>query len=468
MSKRPTTGDLGTTTHEGLEEAAPEGVEEAEALAAAPLAAPPGMVGRLRGLAGGAIAQTFAGTAAIAGLNIVTGVILARALGPTARGELAAAILWPTLMRFVAMLGSIEAINYRAARPNTDLKRLTGTILGLAGLQSAAMLVVGAGLLPLVLSGYGSSTLVACFIYLITVCTGMFGLYLVSILSGTHRFGPFNVLRVLVIGVQTLALGALAVTGELTVLTAAFCYLAGVVPTTLAALAIVRKQTGRFKRPSKELMGSLASFGFKAQLGSTRNPLNEQLDQFFVSIFLSATQLGLYTVAYAFSALIGLVSGTVATVALPTSAASDDSERSAGLARRYIGWTFISSLIVALPLVALASPIIEIAFGEKFGGAASVAQILLAASVMTALTRVSASVLSGLGRPGDSGVAGILSLGGTAVAIAILLPPLGIDGAAIGTLLGFTASSLWCLIRLGKALDVVPLTLLLPPRRSTT
>lgn len=419
---------------------------------------------RARSFARRPVAQTFAATLAINGFNILTGIILARALGPTGRGELAAAILWPTLMRFVVMVGALEAIAYRAARPGTRIGQLIGTAGGLAAVQDVILTALGLALLPVIFSGYSDTALTAAFLFLGTACIGTFGMYSLAILNGARKYTVFNVFRVAVIGLGAVAMIGLAAIDELTVTSAVLCYLAGVAPTTLLGIATLRRMFGRFERPDRQLRRSLLSYGWRTQLASQRNPLNEQLDQYAISVVLSASALGLYHVAFTLTSLIGFLSASISVVALPRTAATEDQQLQADSARRLIALSFATSVAIAIPVFVFADPLVDVLFGEAFAEAAAITRILLGAAIVIALTRVGASVLNGLGRPGEAGVSGLISLGGTAVAIAALIGPLGADGAALGALIGYGISAGWCLWRVGLALRMNPLTLLVPRR----
>ena len=49
------------------------------------------------------LAGTYAATLLVQGSTLVVGVVLARALGPEARGTLAAALIWPTMIAGLAL-----------------------------------------------------------------------------------------------------------------------------------------------------------------------------------------------------------------------------------------------------------------------------------------------------------------------------------------------------------------------------
>jgi O-antigen/teichoic acid export membrane protein len=84
-----------------------------------------------------AVWQTFLTNLAIQGCNVITGVLTARILQPEGRGELAAIILWPSILAGLGILGTNWALTREvAAHPEkeADLAR-TAVVLGL--LQAA-------------------------------------------------------------------------------------------------------------------------------------------------------------------------------------------------------------------------------------------------------------------------------------------------------------------------------------------
>ena len=63
-----------------------------------------------------ATAQTFLANVFILGINAGTGIITARLLGPSGRGELAAMIMWPQFLAYCLTLGVPSALLYNLKR----------------------------------------------------------------------------------------------------------------------------------------------------------------------------------------------------------------------------------------------------------------------------------------------------------------------------------------------------------------
>src|SRR5438132_11464918 len=77
------------------------------------------------------VSATVAATVLIGVLSIITGVLQARLLGPSGRGQLAAIQAWPGVFAAVAMLGVQDAIVFFGARDPEHAGRyaVSGTVV---------------------------------------------------------------------------------------------------------------------------------------------------------------------------------------------------------------------------------------------------------------------------------------------------------------------------------------------------
>ncbi len=91
----------------------------------------------------GAVLQSVAVKLLIIGVNIVTGIITARALRPEGRGELAAMILWPVFLASVLSLGVPSALTFQLRRNPEKQSQLMGAALLLAILAGALAALLG-------------------------------------------------------------------------------------------------------------------------------------------------------------------------------------------------------------------------------------------------------------------------------------------------------------------------------------
>jgi len=411
------------------------------------------------------LSSSFAASATIQALSVVTGVLLARALGPAGRGELAAAMLWPGLFALLGCLGVGEAITYHAARATSDPGALVGSALALAAVQ-ATVLVAGASVaVGRVLAGHDADARAAAHAYLAYVPLVLLATYLMSVLGGLRRYAAFQSLRVLVIALSALGMVALAATGALTVRTAVLVYLGANLATALAALALLQLWGLRLKVDG-DLVRALLSFGVRSHGGNVASMLNERLDQLVMSVFLSPASLGLYVVAVTMTSVTGMVGASVATVALPSVASAGSVGQRVGQARRLVAVTLLASTAVTAPLIVALPLLVHLFFGGAYASAVGPGRVLLVAAVAFSVGRVLGAVLRALGRPLDAGLAELLALVATMLGLGVLLPTLGLMGAAVTSLGAYLTSCCWMAGRAARALGVSPAMLLVPDREA--
>jgi O-antigen/teichoic acid export membrane protein len=410
-----------------------------------------------------AVSLSFGASVAIQALNALTGVLLARALGPHGRGELTAVMLWPNLLAVVGGLGVVEAITYHAARAAAPPQHLLGSGLALGLVQSATLAGAGALVVPRVLGDHGPGAVSAGYLYLAYIPLHFLALYLMAIIGGLRWYGTFQALRMLVIVLSAGALAAAAAAGMLTVRTAVAAYLVANLVTALAAVVALRVWRTR-PRVDHGLVRRLLAFGARSHGGTVSSTLNERLDQLLISVFLAPASLGLYVVAVTLTSLTSLVGSSTALVALPSVAGTPAGPQQLRKARHLIAVTLLGSLAVTGPVLLFLPALVDVFFGAAYRGAVNPGRVLLVAAVAFSVSRALGAVLRAVGRPLDAGLAEAVALGATVLGLAVLLPLLGLMGAALSSLGAYLLGAGWMAARLARALDVSPRALLLPDR----
>jgi O-antigen/teichoic acid export membrane protein len=414
--------------------------------------------------AGRPLAGSFATTAVIQVIQAVTAVLLARVLGPEGRGELAAALLWPTLIMTLGNFGIAPSATYHAAR-TSNLGLVVGSLLAIVVADSLLLIAIGAVVVPVALSGHESGVVETGLLYLLTfVPLSLLALAMMSILNGLHRFRWFQGLRLLMIATILAGVLLLETTAGLTIENAALAYAGAYLVAAAVAAAVVLRGTREPLRANRETVSKLLSFGLKSQLSTTMWALNERADQLVISIFLAATSLGLYVVAVTLTSLTTLVGFSFALVALPLLAKMGAAEERRATARAIVGATIVIGVLVTLPILAAEPLIVGLLFGEDFDGSIGVGRVLLVAAVVFGLNRVLEAILQAEGRPLDSSIGEGIGLAVTAGGLAALLPLLGIMGAGVTSLLAYLTSAAFLSRRAARALGVSVPYLLVPDR----
>lgn len=395
-------------------------------------------------------------------LNLLTGVLLARTLGPSGRGELTAVLLWPSLLAVLGGLGVSDALTFYAAR-RWNVDELVGGALVLAAAQSVVLFAIGLLIEPLVLHHYHHGAVVSATIMLAGyVPTSLLALNLFGIINGRQRLVSYQLLRGLVMLITAVGLTALAVAHALTVRNVVFCYVGANVTTMLAAAIEIWRRDRARPLISRVTTRALALFGVKSQTGNVSVALNAQLDQLLVSVFLSPQALGLYTIAATVAWVVSMIGYSVSIVALPVVAGDfDDPMAQRERARSMLTLTVTISTLVAVPLIAFAPTFLDLVFGHAFHHAATAARILIASSIVFSVNRALEAVLRAAGRPLAAGVAEAMGLVVTAASLAVLIQFHGLPGIASASMLAALTSFAILLSRANDALglslfDLIP------------
>jgi O-antigen/teichoic acid export membrane protein len=409
----------------------------------------------------GSLAGSFATSGAIQLLNVITGVLLARALGPTGRGELAAILLWPGLLVVVGSLGIGDSIAYHTARRTASVRTIVGTTAVLWAIQSTVVVALGAALVPLVLGRFGVHVTHLALLYLVYCPFFLAIVYVMSLLQGLRRFRAFQALRLSQIVLTAIGLGVCAALARLSVGTAVVVYLGAFVVVAAAAGLLLRHVCAQRPTFDRGLAGTLLRFAVRSHTGNVSSLFNERLDQLVISVFLAPFQLGLYVVAVTLTSLTSLIGHSVSMIALPVVAAKEPGLARAAVVRRYIRVTILGATALTLPMIVLTPAVIAVFFGDGFAPAATVTRVLLVAAVVLTTTRLVQSMLKAAGRPLDASISEFVALAVTFVSLAVLLPWLGILGAGIASLFAYSVSAAWTANRAASALGLSSVRLLL-------
>jgi O-antigen/teichoic acid export membrane protein len=130
-------------------------------------------------------------------LGVFTGVASARLLGPQGRGELAALILWPSVLVMLASLGMNQAIVFYTGKQRYPMAHVWAacTLIGLA--QSVCVVLVGLRVLPWALHAYAPGVRHLALVFLFATPFLMMGGYPGNLLQGSLDLASFNLIRII-------------------------------------------------------------------------------------------------------------------------------------------------------------------------------------------------------------------------------------------------------------------------------
>lgn len=193
-----------------------------------------------------------------------------------------------------------------------------------------------------------------------------------------------------------------------------------------------------------DLLRPALAMGIRGQAGNVLQFLNLRLDLLMIPALLELSAAGTYLVAVRVSEVIAQVGNAAASLIFP--AVAGQAVRETALTENTIRVSLGVVVVAAVLLAVLSEPLLALAFGPEYAPAADSVRILAVAMVPLTLTRILAGDLKGRGRAGLVSVAMLCALIVTAGLNLLLIPPLGIAGAAIASLVAYLVSATVLLI----------------------
>ena len=380
------------------------------------------------------IFRTLVTNFALAALGLLNSVFLSRWLGPTGRGEVAAAMLWPTLLVYLSSLGLISATLYFAALPGSKPTPIfvNATVLSFA--QSVAAFIVGFAALPLLLHSQTASVVSVSRLYLLVIPLSLVTQYGVSILQGRLRISAFNWLRTVLPAGYLIGTIILMITGRLGLLNIIVLHLCLNVVIVLATLVVLARSGIRLAFGFDSLLArQMLKYGAKVHVGNVSGLANMSLDQVLMAALLPSNYLGLYVVAVSAASVSQVFSQAVQMVSTPSIAQRESPIERAAVLQAVFHRYWLLSFLVTLTIGVLLPVAIPAVFGANFREAVWPAEMLLLGAFFIGAKDVLSGGAQALGNPWLGSKAHLFALVLTVVLLFLLLPAMGIMGAAIAT-----------------------------------
>ncbi len=404
-------------------------VSELPSPSSAEAALPAGVVRRLlaRGLVrAGIVTYLFSGLTLVA--NLVTGVVSARALGPSGRGVTVALATVSQLAGFLFAAGVAQSLSYFIARRPQDGPRLLTTWILMLLPLAALAIAISELLLPTIFATDGEQAIAIgrWFMFTIVLVIGLELNY--GLLLGDHDFFVYNALRLL----QPVLLAVtFLVLWSLDTLTVESALIAATVATGLVLAAGMARAVSRIGvgRPALHLGRASLWYGIRGQGATVAANVTSRLDVAMLPAFVASASVGLYSVATNISLIVYQLSNTFAGVVLPS--AARDPQR--GFIK-VVGSLWASLLLaglLALVLALFARPLLGFVYGDDFRDAAEPLLLILPGAVLFAGSSILGAGIYAAGRPFTATFAQLLGMVVTVVGLFAFLRTGGITAAAL-------------------------------------
>lgn len=376
--------------------------------------------------------KTMAFSMAILFINMATGMVTARLLGPEGRGLQTAMILWPQFLAFASTFGIHTALLYHMKK-NPELESdLYYASLWLSLCAGAVCVATGLFLIPAWLEA--DAVPVAQWLMAGTPFMLIFFMHN-ALFRGREEFHLFNRMRYLVPLLTLAALLLLAMADRLTPTSSAIVYIAPYVPVTM--LAMVRA-IRVYRRPVFSGMLStckkVLAYGFGAYGIDLLGNLILYIDQIILINLLAPGPLGLYVVAVSLSRVTAIFSSSIIMVLYPK-ASSLPPKDAALLTLRIFKLSLIAALAFVSVFMVAAPLMIHLLYGERFAESTDVFRLLVLEVVLSGAALVLAQAFMAVGKPFVVTVSQAIGVLLVIPLMYFLVPEYGVIGAGWALLL---------------------------------
>jgi O-antigen/teichoic acid export membrane protein len=398
-------------------------------------------------------AVTVGSRVVLAVLIFGTDIVLARLLGPSAKGRFAIVLLYSQLVALVLGWGMDQALavasgrSLRSARAGFANAVLWTAVVGGFGL------VVSAWAYGLGKPGPPDGPLVSLlphlsarqFLYSAIAVPGelFFAIALFALL-GRRLIASYAAARILRrLTLLVLLVGAAAV-ARLSLEVALAMNLVALALTALLIVAIARRHGFLSVRPSRALLVEQMAFGTRAVPGALAERLQFRADSFLVNLLLGVKWTGIYSVTSGLAETLWYIPNALGIVMF--SRAVDPATDSGRVAAALTRATVLVAAVSAIPAAVLGPSLVRLVYGSTFADAGVALRYILPGIVAYSIVAVLTRYLSGQGHPGTTTLIMALGLGLNLLANLFLIPRLGINGAGLSSSISYTATAVLALM----------------------
>ncbi len=399
----------------------------------------------------------FRAAAGTAGVNIaimlagsIGGLLLARALGPTQRGDLVTILQWPATIGALASFGITQSTVYWVSRSRSRSVPLMSTAVAASLVTGLMIAALGPWIAGLIARNAEVRTDLAIVLALtpIYITGGVWAAALQA--TSISRWNVTRSLQPIIYLASVLVLWGL---GRLTLITVVASFAISLIAQTVYAAIAARRTVGPHSRPEAPLLAPLYSYGAKVWLGAVPQMVTINIDQLILSVMptVVAAELGNYTVAVSLSWLALPAATAFGSVAFPRIARMAGTNTSLRVERDSLIGAGVTAGIAVGVICILAPAVVPALFGNGYHDAIFALWLLAPGTVFLALNRVLGDVLQGHGKPLTRSAGEAFGAALTLVLLLALIPAYGIRGAAITSSIAYAAVFAFLLLGLLRA-----------------
>jgi len=390
--------------------------------------------------------NTFAllATSAVAvPVTLVTTVLLTRLLEVEEFGVYSVTLNFAATLGAIGQLGWPAAVIYRLRRARSDPGLVFTTALVATLGISLAIWIAGSLLETEIRTRFlPGATPLMFWIGMAIVPAQLSGAVAIALARGSNRFDLHNAYRLIrSFGLLAVAGIVLGVFGR-DLAELLWAVLGVQLLATAATWIAVARVTGARARPSFSEMRAAQSFGVRSWAQEASGQLHQRLDLFMIAWLLAdPAQLAFYGIAVRVIERLKIIPGALATSLMPQAAGLPEAQAarlSAAVCRHTVFWVVGAGVLIGV----VAPWVVPLLFGEAFSAAVVPIWFLLGSMGMLSIYRVLTRYFVAVGRQRVNITTQLFALALNVGLNVVLIPRMGITGAALASLLSHSAEAI--------------------------
>ena len=378
-------------------------------------------------------------------MSIGTQSCLAWFLGTAGRGSYAVCLMFATVLNIFFVVGcDIASIYFVSARRFSISEGVLYAFI-YGGIGSVFGMAAGLILMQFPLSIFDKATPTMFYMALLLVPISVLSYTLMRLLTAVHQFVWFAVVSVANVVAQLLFTVvyvwgfSLGVHGALLGVISAGC-----VTIALTLVFFRWKYNIKWVKPKIKNLLEMFHYGARYYIGKISNQMNFQIGTIILAFFATKEEVGIFAVASQIAVRTMIIPNTLITVLIPKVAGDEGGKKE--LVAQCSRLTGLVSGIMLLLLGVFARPIITILFSSDFEGAVLLFRILAVGTLVRSVCKVFVPYLLGTNHPGISSLSVAVGAVVNMIALLLLLPLLGLSGAALAMVAGWLVGSILLMV----------------------
>jgi len=372
--------------------------------------------------------------------SVGTQSILAWILGPEARGSYAVCILFSIVLSLIFVIGCDFAGIYFISSGKISLSETAVIVTIMGGITSLIAIAAGILIMHFPFSFLENATTKEFYLALILIPITVFSNAYIRFFTALKAFDIFAFLSISTGLINLLFTFIFLYAYSLSVEGALYAnLLSGSVSIVISVFLLKTKFNLKLVRTSIRNFFNILSYDLRHYVGKVSNEVNFRIGEVLLALFATKEQIGFFSIAVSITSRVNIVPDALNPVLMPKIAFNKS-----GAGQLIAQSARITAIIcgsMLLGLVIFAEEIVSLLFSTAFLPSVFLIRILALGMLVRSTCKVFIPYLLGTNHPGIVSMAIIVGIPINLGLLLILLPEIGLPGAAISMIAGFIISS---------------------------